>query len=357
MNKYLSMLCLTTLLVMQACATQASKESSEDKGLYAKKMPAWVLENQDQGMDIYGVGSAEVYAENITNAKKRAFDSALHDLVSKLKVTVSGETTQHTQEQVTYNNGQRENNFSKAMSSKVSAKVAAFDVFNAEQKQAWFDQKNKQLYVQVYLDREKEAANIRYNIQKLDMKLLSLNEIPESTDTLQDIKRLLPALSYIAEQEGLYQRYQLIAGKALPSLSTSADEIKQKINSLAAKLKVSIQASSADANGKRLHSGMIEAFNRLGMQVLLDDSQTKAADLYLSYNLTEEVIEKNQTYYAMSTAQFVVQNKQGKRVIDIKRQSKGVSSMANKAKVNAATKLVKVFENALFDYFLNTKLS
>ena len=85
-------------LLLNGCATNKSDTSvvPEDH-IQANSLPAWTTQPPQRSGMAYGIGSMEIYG-NPTQAVQRAGELARADLVSQLKVTVSGQNTNDTTE-------------------------------------------------------------------------------------------------------------------------------------------------------------------------------------------------------------------------------------------------------------------
>lgn len=305
--------------------------------------PEWIIAPQDGHGDIYGVGSAEVYVDK-SRARKLANDQAIIDMVSKLKVQISGETTQSTRVSIT--DGQ--SHIRKDLSQKISTKVKPVELFDVEQRDTYYDEANKLFYVLVYMNRQKAAEQIQQKIEALNVRLIGYLESPVKADNLLQLKQLLKGLPLIEQQHNLQKRYNLITGKNI-DIST-AQQLDQQIQDHLDILKVSITPMSTQLAVPTLEGHLNNVMNKLGLTVV--NNTVTEPDLNIRYSYSASTIKKADIYYVLASIRVQFSDQYGQVRMDVKHNSKGVSSLPERALETAIKKSAKAVRGDISSFFL-----
>lgn len=338
----------TSLLV--ACgsqSTQSTETAIPPISMQSSFMPAWVNSavTQKNG-DLYGVGSAEIYGD-IAIARKRAMDDALMDMVSKLKVEISGKTTSATYERKSNNTS----SFEQLLSHEASSKVAPVELLHVEQKDVWHDEKNKRIYVLAYLNTATEASNIRTEVAQIESTLNQKFQRNTTLNTLNQLQALLPALSPIQQQSNLYERYTLLTGKSLVKADNSAaSRIKTDVNDLFDRLKVTLKVQGSQAPSALLESGLTASLASMGIKL----SKVAAADISVVYSFDQEMLTKGDTFYALSHSRVQFLSGDEKVLLDVDRNSKAASTIPSRAEEKSVKKLSMLISKDFSSFFSKT---
>lgn len=324
-------------LMISACVATPEKAT-------VTPWPDWIIESNDGNGDIYGVGSANVYVD-ISQARKLANDKAIIDMVSKLKVQISAETTQSTQQII--KDGQ--SRIRKDLSQKISAKVEPVELFEVEQRDTYFDESNQLFYVLVYMDRQKVAMQIQQQIEDLNIRLAEYLVKPVKPDALLQLQQLLKGLPLIEQQANLQKRYHLVTGKNADADTSPAQWLDQQIQDQLDALKVAITPMPAQIAVPALEGGLNNVLNEWGLTVV-NNTET-AADLNIRYYYSADTSKIADTYYVLASTRLQFADQQGRVTMDVRRDAKGVSSLSGRAVESAIKKVVKSVRGDISDFF------
>jgi len=312
-------------LLLAACM---SSNPSKPKG-----KPDWIINEPTKPGHAYGVGSAEIYTDE-AEAMRRARDAAKVDLVQKLRVTVTGELTQDTQE--TRQTG-KQTQLVQSVRNRITSKIPQAELSNLETEDSYADMKNRVVYTLVKLNRVKAAAELRRQISELDMQVTDLsNNTSDSLPVLKQLQSLLPVLKLIAQRDKLSEQAQLfdLNGRK-PLKDEFILDTEKRIYALLDKLVVTVEAQNTAAQGMR--AGIIRSLTSTGLRV----SPTQG-DLALKYEANLRPVTKSGRHVVFADGSIRIEDSAGRILSEFSKEAKGVSAAsAAVAERNAVQKLAE----------------
>lgn len=304
--------------------------------LAKKEQPAWVTQPPQQAGMAYGVASMEIYG-NPQAAVARATELARVDLVSQLRVTVTGDFS--SLQTMKLGTGQ-ESEVRSSISNYVRSQVPTVELNEVKVSDTFID--GRIAYVLVELDRNKEAARLQQQISDIELKLLDIAGKPMAGTRLQQLQPLLPALKLLAEREQLAERLALVSvsRQSFPAL----DDIKalqERIYSLIDQLVVTVRYE--DEGARELKDSLLEALTAQGLRV--QDSSSPDLTFKLRATLTTKV--QGSSHYVFADTSVTVVDGNERVLSSFNKQAKGVSGIALKARQTAAHNAAKEIADEL----------
>ncbi|MAX99667.1 MAG: hypothetical protein CMI08_10795 [Oceanospirillaceae bacterium] len=316
MNKFSAVLllvagaCLTT-----GCATQQSKASVQDKAQQAMR-PDWITQPPQQSGMAYGVGSMEIYGDQAA-AVKRAAELARVDLVSQLKVTVTGDFSSSTTE--TSGTG-RASEVQRSVTNYARSQVPEAELDEVVQSDSYVD--GTYAYVLVELNRSQAAARLRRDVDSIDEQIMDIAAQSRGGEPLQQLTPLLPAVKLFAQRERLSERLALVSmNRQGAVMSAELRALQRDIYDRIGALRVSVVAQDSDSEAMR--GPMIEALTDQGMKIQSGGSYD------LEFQITADQTSKQQSgnYYAFLDCRVTIVDNQGRALSSFSQQAKGVSGL------------------------------
>ncbi len=308
MNKKMIMATLAASLVLAACGSNPTKKMSVK--------PDWVSNEPVQAGFAYGVGSAEIYKNEVT-ALQRAGNAAQVAMVQKLKVTVSGSFTQDVEE--TRQTGQA-TQLKQTVRNTIGSSIPTASFDNLEVQDSYVDNANRVVYRLVRLDRVKASSLLRRRISELDMQAIEKgNKTSASLGTLKQLQGLLPALTLIEQREKLADQAQLVdVNSRRPQKDDSLMGLEERIDALLNKLVITLEADNTA--GTKIRSGLAQALTEMGLRI-----SSQNPDLKLTLNAQLRSLEKSGRFIVFASGKVKIQEAGGRVLSEFSKEGKGVS--------------------------------
>lgn len=314
-------------LLLAACM---SSNPTKSKG-----KPDWIVNEPTRAGHVYGVGSAEIYTDE-AEALGRARDAARVAMIQKMRVTVTGELSQDIQE--TRQTGKQTQLVQKVRNT-ITSKIPRAELSNIEVEDSYADMSKGVVYSLVKLNRTKAAAELRRQINELDMQITTLgNDTSENLPTLKQLQSLLPVLKLIAQRDKLSEQAQLVdvnGRKPLKDDFILATE--KRIYTLLDQLVITVEAQNPAAKGMR--SGIVENLTSTGLRV-----SPSTGDLALKYQANLRPVEKGGRFVVFADGSVSIEDANGRVLSEFSKEAKGVSAASS---AQAERKAVKKLADSL----------
>lgn len=322
-------------LLLAACMGSNPTKPSKGK-------PDWIVNEPTKAGHVYGVGSAEIYTDE-AEALTRARDAARVAMIQKLRVTVTGELSQDTQE--TRQTGKQTQLVQKVRNT-ITSKIPQAELSNIEVQDSYADMKKGVVYSLVKLNRVKAAAEYRRQMSELDMQITDLNNnTSDSLATLKQLQSLLPALKLIAQRDKLADQVQLVdMNSRKPVKDDFILDTEKRIYALLDKLVVTVEAQNPAAKGMR--TGIVQSLTATGLRV-----SPSAGDLALKYEASLRPTEKSGRFYVFADGSVSIEDANGRVLSEFSKEAKGVSGASS---AQAERKAIKKLAESLGQEFATT---
>lgn len=328
-------LLLAVALFASLSACSQAPASTDDGRGQGMQEPRWITNPPQVPGMAYGVGSMEIYG-NKAEAMKRAVQLARVDMISQLKVTVSGDFTNTVEERSA--TGQ-ESNVQRVMRNHVRSQVARTELDEVPVIKTHTDQ--TYAYALVELDRNQAAARLKRDMGKLDNELSGIAVLQPQGSSLQKLQPLLPALALFAQREQLNERLMLVSmDRQGEALTQPLMELQQRINGLISELQVSLELKNEDAMA--MEGGMLEALTEQGLRISRSEP-----DLIFEISSSLSNRQQNGRMYAFADSRVVLKDGNGRVLSSFSKQARGVSSLADVARQKAAQAVAKLLAEEL----------
>ncbi|WP_300426351.1 LPP20 family lipoprotein [uncultured Thalassolituus sp.] len=328
-------------VLLAGCSGLATTPSDDseiipDDRIQASALPGWVTDTPDDKKMAYGVGSMEIYG-NPDQALKRASDFARADLVSRLKVTVSAETSSTTSEYSL--NG--ETSLQKSVSQAVSSRIPTVTLDEVEIRDTYVD--NRYAYALASLDRVAATSRLQTQMQDIESQLQTMSQQPVSgTGKLERLQQQLPALTLFARHDKLAQQYALIAiSRRTPQVSTEMQDFRRSI--LAAVKDLNVRLVLMDDGAKIMRGGLTETLTAQGLRL----STVGVPDLTFEVSAVLDSRQQEGNYYVFANARVNLRDPQGRVLSSFSDTSRGISGMQQTALHKASEALAQKLSGTL----------
>lgn len=320
---------------MLGCATSGPSSSDATAALRdraaAAAVPDWIMQPPHQTGMAYGVGSIEVLADP-ADAIKRATELGRVDLVSQLRVTVTGDFSSETVE--TSGTGKL-TQVQKNVRSYVRSQVAPVQLEDAVLSDSAVSK--GYAYALVELDRNAASARFRRQISDVETELDEFTAQAERSkteepDALEALRTLLPALEAFARREALANQLELVSQNHLsPALSPEHRALQQAIYRRLGRLTVLLNPTNASAAA--MSGDVLEALTDQGLTV--SDRGTQAD---LVFDVSTELSDKQQggRVYVFANSRLTIRDRDGRALSSFSQTAKGVSGIEERARQKAA---------------------
>jgi hypothetical protein len=328
---------LTSTLVicsLAACVANAPKQSAESRRLENQTSldtPEWVNSPPQRSGFAYGTGSGDFWGDK-ADAARRAGDAARVNLVSQLRVTVTGDFSSTVQERKSTG---KQTELVRTVQNTIRSKVPAVALDEVRVTETFFDKKFA--YALAELDRVKAASRLRAQIEGLEEQIMALHNKPRSGTTLQKLRVVLPALTLFAQRDRLADQLALVGTqRQKPALSDKLQVIEVTIYDLFNQLQVRISLRNAGA--QEIADGVMESLTEQGMRI----SDQGAYDLIIEVSATLRPVEKNGSHFVFADSRVIIKDANNRILSTFSKQAKGVSGYADLAKAKAERSVAKV---------------
>ncbi|WP_157729780.1 LPP20 family lipoprotein [Bacterioplanes sanyensis] len=330
-NKAL-LLALTGSLWLAGCSSQPTSEGGRSD------VPMWVEQVPQRSGFAYGVGSMEVYGDPV-QAQQRAADLARADLVSQLKVTISGDF----ENQVTERSGTgRETEIERVVRQQVRSQIKPVELDEVHISEQYSGQYNGRQYAYALaeLDRSAAAARLRQRMADVEQQLQPLVASAPTGSRMQQLQRLLPAMPLFEQRQQLAEQLAFVStSRRSEPLPTDLQHLQERIQTLIGQLQVAVVARDRDA--EKLETAVIQALTQQGLRV-----QSQGADLTFELEADISGRYKNQSHYVFADCQVRIVDGNGRVLSVFSERAKGVSGVYDMARQSAAQRLADAMSDA-----------
>ncbi|MDP2546883.1 hypothetical protein [Oceanobacter sp. 4_MG-2023] len=327
-------------LLLVACAStprQTTDSLAETStGQRPGGMPDWALTPPSAAGMAYGVGSIEVYGDPVS-AIKRASELARVDLVSQLRVTISGDFSSTVTET---SGSDKETRVQRNVSQYARSQVAEVQLDEVTITDA--SVAGGYAYALAELDRTAAAARLRQQMSEIEQQLDQYTDVAPQGDTLQQLRVMLPVLELIAERQAFADKLGLVSVQhQIPALSAEHQALQQRVYSLLDQLTVRISFDNDDA---RLMQGeLIETLASQGLRV-----QTQGnTDLVFAVSAERSSRQQGGRFYAFVQARITIADSQSRVLSSFSDTARGVSGLETKAWQGAASAVADQLQQEL----------
>ncbi len=320
-------LLLLCSVVLFACASMGSRNTSERTIL-----PDWVTSPPREKRAVYGVGSAKIYSNNTSSALQNAKEMARLELLKKLKVEISGETTVSFSRSI---EDEKVSELTRFVLKRVRSKVETIQLPGIEFVRTEVVQ--KQVYVLARLNTQEAAAGIEKKVHRLDRRLEEFIPVEEDcASKLQKLRALLPALSLLEKRSELLSKLALLRQDLSELVMPDRQrKLKNRIVDLLESLTVGLKPVGDRA----------EDMNSLLLQSLLQKGikarNSESADLVLEYKTDLKNVYRDGTYFVFAEGFVSLLNREMEIVAQFKSRVKGASVEKALARDRALGKLAE----------------
>jgi hypothetical protein len=328
---------LTSALVtfsLAACVANAPKQSADSRradNQASFDTPDWINNPPQRSGFAYGTGSGDLWGDK-ADAARRAGDAARVNLVSQLRVTVSGDFSSTVQERKATG---KQTELVRTVQNTIRSQVPAVELDEVKVTETFFEEKFA--YALAELDRVKAASRLRAQISDLEEQVIAINAKPRSGSTLKKLRVVLPALTLFAQRDRLADQLALVGTqRQKPVLSDELQQIEEAIYALFNQLQVRI--SMTDIGAQDIAAGVIEALTEQGMRI----SDRGAYDLMIQVSAKLRPVEKNGSHFVFADSRVMIKDANDRTLSTFSKQAKGVSGYAELAKVKAERSVAKM---------------
>lgn len=298
--------------------------------------PSWTTQPPRKSGMAYGIGSMEIYG-SATDAVQRAAELARIDLVSQLRVTVSGDFSSDITE--TSGTG-RTTDVQRNVRSYARSQVPEVQLDEVVIRETYTD--TRYAYALAELDRQAAAARLRRAIDEQETELRRINALSPTGNTLQQLQPLLPALTVFAAREKNVEQLALVStSRASLALPDDLQTLQQRIDRLVDQLKVAVELM--DRGAAEISGNVIEALTSQGLRV----HDSEHADLVFYVNATLSHREQDRSHYVFVDSRVTIRDQQGRALSSFSKQARGVSGIEDVARQTAARNVGQMLSTEL----------
>ncbi|MEH6450184.1 MAG: hypothetical protein V7765_16035 [Oleispira sp.] len=326
----------STLMVcsLAACVANAPKQSSDSRRAENQASfdtPDWVNNPPQRSGFAYGIGSGDLWGDK-ADAARRAGDAARVNLVSQLRVTVSGDFSSSVQERKATG---KQTELVQTVQNTIRSKVPAVELDEVKVTETFFEKKFA--YALAELDRVKAASRLRAQIADLEVQVTTINSKPRSGTSLQKLRILLPALKLFAQRDRLADQLALVGTqRQKPALSNELQQIQDNIYALFNQLRVRI--SMTDTGAQEIAAGVMEALTEQGMRI----NNSGDYDLMIQVSAKLRPVEKNGSHFVFADSRVTIKDADDRTLSTFSKQAKGASGYPDLAKAKAERSVANV---------------
>lgn len=334
------LVCTLVLFGLVACNISPTRPSSGSKKAF--DAPEWVTNiPQKQGI-AYGTGSADVWGDK-NDAIRRAGEAARVNLVSQLRVTISGTSSSDIEERRATG---KQTELIQTMRNTIRSSVPRVALDEVAISESYVE--GKFAYALAELNRNKASSRIRGQISTLEDEIVAISQRPRKGSALDQVRVLLPALKIFEQRERLADQLALVSiNRQKPVLNEELAAVQSNIYGLLGQLRIKISMKTSDA--EEIASGVVEALTEKGMRV----AQQGEYDLLVEVSANLRPVEKGNTFYVFADSRVMIKDNRERILSTFSRQAKGASgyeSLAqSKAEKSVASMLADELAQALVD--------
>ncbi|MDY0161730.1 LPP20 family lipoprotein [Desulfobotulus sp.] len=303
----------------------------------ATSRPQWTTSPPRQAGYVFGVGSVETYG-NTRTAIQRAQEAAKVDLLSQLRVTVSGEF----QTSIRVEGGDTQfASIHKVVEQQTRSRVQEIEMAGIEIRETWTNPAETEVWALARLNRAQAESELIFSLEDLEDKLLSRGT--GSGDTLSRIRHIIPSLRELEERRHIQQQIAfLAAGSRIPDREKGqrTDALQAEIRKLLASLTIRLDGENEDA--KKMQGIMAQTLNHMGFTL-----HDQSPDLIIRLNLTMTPVHRNQLFHVVSQAQGQVKTPDGRTLYSLRESGRSSSSDPSVARDKAVEDMAQKLADAL----------
>jgi hypothetical protein len=326
---------------LAACVANSPKISSDVDSKRSKaqallETPDWVNNPPQRPGYAYGVGSGDLWGDK-ADAARRAGDSARVNLVSQLRVTVSGDFSNTVQERKSTG---KQTELVQTVQNTVRSQVPAVELDEVKITDTFFEKKF--VYALAELNRVKAASRIKGQIADLEQQVVDIDKLPRSGTTLEKLRVLLPALPLLAQRDRLADQLALVATeRKKPALSRELQQIEQSIYALFNQLQVRISMTNAGA--QEIAAGVVEGLTEQGIRI----NSSGTFDLMIEVSANLRPVENKGSHFVFADSRVTIKDADSRVLSSFSKQAKGASGYPDLAKANAERSMANLLANEL----------
>jgi hypothetical protein len=306
--------------------------------------PSWVVNPPKVAGFVYGVGSYEIIMD-VSDALKLAQDQARADLIKNMRVSISAETVSVARKTVV--NGKSQ--VTRSLLDSVRSKVENTEISGIEIVKNKVDKKHQRVYSLVRLNRAQAELELQSKLTVIDQKLAQFSAVDSGLSRVQQLKKLLPALTVFAERDRLEKQISLVASMGTNyAISPALQNIQQTITDLLDAMSMKLVA--VDQGSAPLASILRQQLTQMGIK-LVDDGAV--SDFILGYRVSLTPAFKDNTYFVYAEGSVNIQDISGKVLGEFQKKVKGVATDEGVAKSRAINKLAKKLASILGEKLLD----
>lgn len=319
-----------------ACVANSPKTSSDvvskrEKAQASLATPGWINSPPQKSGYAYGVGSGDLWGDK-ADAARRAGESARVNLVSQLRVTVSGDFSNTVQERKSTG---KQTELVQTVQNTVRSQVPAVELDEVKITDTFFEKKF--VYALAELDRVKAASRIKGQITDLEQQVVGINNLPRSGTTLQQLRVVLPALPLLAKRDRLADQLALVGTQRIkPALPNELQQIEQGIYALFNQLQVRISMTNAGA--QEIAAGVVEGLTEQGIRI----SASGSYDLMIEVSANLRPVENKGSYFVFADSRVTIKDADNRVLSSFSKQAKGVSGYPDLAKAKAERSMANI---------------
>lgn len=318
-------------------------EKKHHAELQSELKPDWILNTPINPGFLYGVGSAEIFGDNESDAIARAKDIARIELIKQIEVKISGTTEQKTSESLI--NGKSD--IAQQLSRQVNSQVPEFTLMRVTSIDNYKSANTVATLVQ--LDINKELQNLQGNISDLDQQINDHQQAFKKNNLtgMSAIRLVSPVLVLVDQRAGFQSRHNALASQSIPLLSQDIRQFVSQLHERIRKMKVSLESEGED--NPALRNGLMNALTEKGLSVSDSDNR----DLTIVYRVNIDEVKRGNSIYAITTGNITIKDESNRVIKTFKAKSKGVSSDPAVAQARAIKKLSQQLSNEMMFALFN----
>lgn len=318
------MVCSLAACVANAPKSGSSANSNRAANQASFDTPDWINNPPQRKGFAYGVGSGDLWGDK-ADAVRRAGDAARVNLVSQLRVTISGDSSTDIQERKATG---KETELVQTMRNTIRSSVPAVELDEVKITESHVE--GKYAYALAALDRQQAASRIRGQISDIEDEIVAINNRPRQGNTLEQVRVLLPALQLFAQRDRLADQYAFVSmQRKKPTLNEDLAAVQRQIYSLFDTLEVRI--AMTDSGAQEIAAGVIEALTEQGMRITDQGSY----DLMVEVSAKLRPLEKDGLHYVFADSRVTIKDSNSRTLSTFSRQAKGASGHVELAKAKA----------------------
>ncbi|MFK4753613.1 hypothetical protein [Oceanobacter antarcticus] len=320
-------------LLLAACASAPSQPDNSmadnDTRLSRDGTPDWAVTPPSAAGMAYGVGSIEVYGDP-ASAVKRASELARVDLVSQLRVTISGDFSSTVTETAATGTATR---VQRSVSQYARSQVAEVQLDEVSITDA--SVANGYAYALAELDRTAASARLRQQMAEVEQQLDQYANVQPQGDTLQQLRVMLPILGLIAERQAFAEKLGLVSVQhRVPALSAEHKALQQRVYTLLDQLTVRLSFDNDDA--RLMQGALIETLTSQGLRMQTPGQPQNNIDLVFGVSAERSSRQQGGRFYAFVQARITIADRDGRVLSSFSDTARGVSGLEANAWQGAA---------------------